>query len=180
MLPLNSTGNLFRSKHDRWWSAIDRHPIRTEYCVNCIDHSIFSNQKQNNPWRNISFETVALRRRWSVVLFIHGNLLWGLALLSLLSMKYLTIIYNWHLRPFYFPDLIAIPDMGGAMENWGLVTFRESAVLFDSSTGSVADKKLVTMIVDHELAHQVKLKCNLVILLVRWLKTLEPWERHWT
>ena len=53
------------------------------------------------------------------------------------------------------------------MENWGLVTFRESAVLFDSSTGSVADKKLVTMIVDHELAHQVKLKCNLVILLVR-------------
>lgn len=47
--------------------------------------------------------------------------------------------------------------MGGAMENWGLVTFRESAVLFDSSTGSVADRKLVTMIVDHELAHQVKL-----------------------
>lgn len=59
-------------------------------------------------------------------------------------------------RAFCFPDLIAIPDMGGAMENWGLVTFRESAVLFDSSTGSVADKKLVTMILDHELAHQVK------------------------
>lgn len=46
--------------------------------------------------------------------------------------------------------------MGGAMENWGLVTFRESAVLFDPTTGSVADKKLVTMIVDHELAHQVQ------------------------
>ena len=43
------------------------------------------------------------------------------------------------------------------MENWGLVTFRESAVLFDSRTGSVADKRLVTMIVDHELAHQVTL-----------------------
>ena len=42
------------------------------------------------------------------------------------------------------------------MENWGLVTFRESAVLFDPSTGSVADKKLVTMIVNHELAHQVR------------------------
>lgn len=46
------------------------------------------------------------------------------------------------------------------MENWGLVTFRESAVLFDSTTGSVADKKLVTMIVDHELAHQVKVQPN--------------------
>ncbi len=50
--------------------------------------------------------------------------------------------------------------MGGAMENWGLVTFRESAVLFDSRTGSVADKKLVTMIVDHELAHQVEVQLN--------------------
>ncbi|PFX20498.1 Endoplasmic reticulum aminopeptidase 1 [Stylophora pistillata] len=58
--------------------------------------------------------------------------------------------------PYPLPklDLIAIPDMGGAMENWGLVTFRESAVLFDPDTGSVGDKKLVTMIVNHELAHQ--------------------------
>lgn len=48
------------------------------------------------------------------------------------------------------------------MENWGLVTFRESALLFDSSTGSVADKKLVTMIVGHELAHQVGQHQNIV------------------
>ena len=83
-----------------------------------------------------------------------------------MSMKQPTTIYNEHLRAFCFPDLIAIPDMGGAMENWGLVTFRESALLFDSSTGSVADKKLVTMIVGHELAHQVRLSstlCNLAI-----------------
>lgn len=53
-------------------------------------------------------------------------------------------------------DLVAIPDMGGAMENWGLVTFRESAMLFDPATGSPADQKLVVMIVDHEFAHQVK------------------------
>lgn len=52
-------------------------------------------------------------------------------------------------------DLVAIPDMGGAMENWGLVTFRESAMLFDPDTGSAADQKLVAMIVNHEFAHQV-------------------------
>jgi len=57
---------------------------------------------------------------------------------------------------YYIPDLIAIPDMGGAMENWGIITFRESAVLFDPITGSAADQKLVTMIVNHEVAHQVE------------------------
>lgn len=46
--------------------------------------------------------------------------------------------------------------MGGAMENWGLVTFRESAMLFDPATGSAADQRLVAMIVDHESAHQVE------------------------
>lgn len=59
------------------------------------------------------------------------------------------------------------------MENWGLVTFRESAVLFDSSTGSVADKKLVTMIVDHELAHQVEvsqMKFSVSLLLYKNLR----------
>lgn len=57
---------------------------------------------------------------------------------------------------YYIPDLIAIPDLGGAMENWGIITFRESAMLFDPITGSAADQKLVAMIVNHEVAHQVE------------------------
>ncbi len=78
------------------------------------------------------------------------------AVTSLHRVTYQKLKYSRKRKAFCFPDLIAVPDMGGAMENWGLVTFRESAVLFDSNTGSVADKKLVTMIVDHELAHQVE------------------------
>ena len=42
------------------------------------------------------------------------------------------------------------------MENWGIITFRESALLFDPITGSTADQKLVAMIVNHEVAHQVE------------------------
>lgn len=42
------------------------------------------------------------------------------------------------------------------MENWGIITFRESAMLFDPITGSAADQKLVAMIVNHEVAHQVE------------------------
>ncbi|XP_059949175.1 leucyl-cystinyl aminopeptidase isoform X2 [Mesoplodon densirostris] len=52
-------------------------------------------------------------------------------------------------------DLVAIPDFeAGAMENWGLLTFQEGTLLYDNNTSSVMDKKLVTKIIAHELAHQ--------------------------
>ncbi|KAJ1544061.1 hypothetical protein HK405_008920, partial [Cladochytrium tenue] len=48
-------------------------------------------------------------------------------------------------------DLVAIPDFAaGAMENWGLVTFRESALLFDENSSSPSDKELVVASVAHE------------------------------
>ena len=50
-------------------------------------------------------------------------------------------------------DQIAIPDFeAGAMENWGLVTFRESCLLVDSSS-PIDSKKSVAITVAHELAH---------------------------
>jgi len=53
-------------------------------------------------------------------------------------------------------DLVAIPDFeAGAMENWGLVTFRTVALLFDEKKSSVASKERVCTTVAHELAHQV-------------------------
>lgn len=54
-------------------------------------------------------------------------------------------------------DLIAIPDFqSGAMENWGLTTYRETSLLFDPLTSSISDKLWVTMVIGHELAHQVR------------------------
>ncbi|XP_050667538.1 aminopeptidase N-like isoform X2 [Leptidea sinapis] len=52
-------------------------------------------------------------------------------------------------------DLIAIPDFSsGAMENWGLITFRETALLFDDKEGVPRDKQNVAIDIAHELAHQ--------------------------
>lgn len=51
-------------------------------------------------------------------------------------------------------DLIPIPDfVSGAMEHWGLVTFRESSVLYNERIGSSADQEEVALTVAHELAH---------------------------
>lgn len=52
-------------------------------------------------------------------------------------------------------DLIAIPDFGaGAMENWGLITYRETSILYDENETSAAAHQWVAVVVAHELAHQ--------------------------
>ncbi|XP_007940750.1 endoplasmic reticulum aminopeptidase 2 [Orycteropus afer afer] len=67
-------------------------------------------------------------------------------------------------------DLVAIPDFEtGAMENWGLITYRETSLLFDPKTSSASDKLWVTKVIAHELAHQ-------------WfgnLVTMEWWNDIW-
>jgi len=42
----------------------------------------------------------------------------------------------------------------GAMENWGLVTYRETALMIDEATASPQQKQRVAVVVAHELAHQ--------------------------
>lgn len=54
------------------------------------------------------------------------------------------------------PDLIAIPDFeAGAMENWGLTTYRETSLLYDPEISSASNKLWVTTVIGHEIAHQV-------------------------
>ncbi|MBR2803239.1 M1 family metallopeptidase [Candidatus Saccharibacteria bacterium] len=66
-------------------------------------------------------------------------------------------------------DQVALPDFeAGAMENWGLVTYRESMLLV-SKNATLGTKKGVALTVTHELAHQ-------------WfgdLVTMEWWDDLW-
>ncbi|WP_240411191.1 M1 family metallopeptidase [Limosilactobacillus vaginalis] len=50
---------------------------------------------------------------------------------------------------------LALPDFSaGAMENWGLVTYREAYLLLDPDNTSLDMKRLVATVITHELAHQ--------------------------
>eukprot|EP00271_Cylindrocystis_brebissonii_P016097 TRINITY_DN3929_c0_g1_i1.p1 TRINITY_DN3929_c0_g1~~TRINITY_DN3929_c0_g1_i1.p1 ORF type:complete len:766 (-),score=129.97 TRINITY_DN3929_c0_g1_i1:280-2577(-) len=52
-------------------------------------------------------------------------------------------------------DLVGIPDFAmGAMENWGLITFRDIALLVDEKMTSTYTRQRVAYTVSHELAHQ--------------------------
>ena len=52
-------------------------------------------------------------------------------------------------------DLIAVPGgFGGAMENWGGITFFESRLLFDPATNADTARRGIFTILAHEMAHQ--------------------------
>ncbi len=67
-------------------------------------------------------------------------------------------------------DLIGIPDFeAGAMENFGAITYRETDLLLDPKSATVADKREVGLVVAHEMAHQ-------------WfgdLVTMQWWDNIW-
>ncbi|KMZ61534.1 Aminopeptidase M1 [Zostera marina] len=82
------------------------------------------------------------------------------------------ITFQYFDTPYALPklDMIAIPDFAaGAMENYGLVTYRDTALLYDEHHSAAANKQRVANVVAHELAHQ-------------WfgnLVTMEWWTHLW-
>ncbi|KRN98832.1 M1 family metallopeptidase [Companilactobacillus kimchiensis] len=65
---------------------------------------------------------------------------------------------------------LALPDFSaGAMENWGLVTYREAYLMIDPDNTALDTKMLVATVITHELAHQ-------------WfgdLVTMKWWDNLW-
>lgn len=56
--------------------------------------------------------------------------------------------------------MIAIPDFAaGAMENWGLITYRGASVLYKPNVTSTPQEAWIVVTITHELAHQVMDNC---------------------
>lgn len=52
-------------------------------------------------------------------------------------------------------DMAAIPDFSSnAMEHWGLVTYRETALLYDENYSSTENKQSIAGVLAHEITHQ--------------------------
>lgn len=86
--------------------------------------------------------------------------------------KSLEFLNDYFAIPYPLPvlDMIAIPDFSaGAMENWGAITYRETAILVDEKHTAFAAKQQIAETVAHELVHQ-------------WfgnLVTMEWWTHLW-
>uniref|UniRef100_A0A0K0FD22 Peptidase_M1 domain-containing protein n=1 Tax=Strongyloides venezuelensis TaxID=75913 RepID=A0A0K0FD22_STRVS len=58
--------------------------------------------------------------------------------------------------PLEKQDLIGLPDFAaGAMENWGLITYRETDLLYNPKIQSPFQKMRVSTVIAHEMSHQV-------------------------
>jgi aminopeptidase N len=73
------------------------------------------------------------------------------------AVKLLGFYNDYFGTPYPLPklDLIAVPGgFGGAMENWGGITFFESRLLFDPTTSADSTRRGIFSILAHEMAHQ--------------------------
>lgn len=64
---------------------------------------------------------------------------------------------DFYQTPYPLPQSyqLALPDFSaGAMENWGLVTYREAYMLLDPDNTMLNQKRLIATVITHELAHQ--------------------------
>merc|ERR1712063_157625 len=74
-----------------------------------------------------------------------------------MAVKTLPFYEEWFGIEYPLPkaDLIAIPDFAaGAMENWGLITFRENLLLIDTTSSGISSRQKVAYVIAHEIAHQ--------------------------
>lgn len=59
--------------------------------------------------------------------------------------------------PYQLPklDMVALPDFAsGAMENWGLLTYKERNVLYDDYESTITVKQSIANVISHEISHQ--------------------------
>ena len=72
------------------------------------------------------------------------------------SVRLLAYMNDYFGIPYPLPKLdhLAIPDFAaGAMENWGAITYRETALLVDPQDSSAGTRQVVAAIIAHEMAH---------------------------
>ena len=87
------------------------------------------------------------------------------------AVKALEYYEDYFQTPYPLPKLdnVALPDFStGAMENWGLITYRQSAMLVEKNSAPSV-REFVSVVVTHEIAHQ-------------WfgnLVTIEWWNDLW-
>ncbi|XP_043933639.1 endoplasmic reticulum aminopeptidase 1-like [Protopterus annectens] len=101
--------------------------------------------------------TTTWQRGIKVSVYTEEDVLYQALYAHQLSMKVLEFYENLFKIPYPLPklDLVAIPDFeSGAMENWGLITFRKTSLLYDPETSTLKNKLWVSLVTAHELAHQ--------------------------
>lgn len=154
-------------------------PIESEKEVDSIQFMVDSKGKklQTNNYKLTTFETTP-RMSTYLLAFVVGELhkkstrtksgievnVWGTVAQPAESFDFaldtakrsLEFFEDYFHTPYPLPkaDYVACPDFSaGAMENWGLMTYREAVLLLYPDTPSQSVKEMIALVVSHETAH---------------------------
>src|SRR5256884_2942571 len=144
------------------WLAVSNMPVESEHKIDIGKEVRFQPTPSMSSYLNVFvageldlIETKAAGTQVRVIA-TKGKAEWGRYALE--STAQILQYYNDYFGikyPLPKLDQIAIPGgFGGAMENWGGITYYESALLFDPKKSSAATRQRIYEVIAHETAHQ--------------------------
>ncbi|XP_050343237.1 membrane alanyl aminopeptidase-like [Nymphalis io] len=139
-------------------------PVMSTYLLALVVAQYESIATQNTP---LTYELIA---RQSAIAAGQGDYALEVGQRLTTSMNTHTGIEFFSMHPNLKMTHAAIPDFSaGAMENWGLITYREAYLMYDQNNTNDYFKQLIAYILSHEIAHM-------------WfgnLVTCEFWDSLW-
>lgn len=139
--------NVYRKEKEGWsWDRFEKSVPMSTYLVAFMvsDFGFETSEKMKN--NNVTFRIWARKDALNQVEYAKE-----------VGPKYLEYFENFFNIGYPLPkqDMVALPDFNsGAMENWGLITYREVYLLYDPQVSSTSSKHGVSSVIAHELAHQ--------------------------
>ena len=143
------------------WLAVSNMPVERELKANNEKEVRFATTPPMSSYLNVfvAGELDAIETQSSGVqirvITTKGKSKWGRYALET-SAKILEYYNDYFGQPYPLPklDQIALPGgFGGAMENWGGITYFESVLLFDPDRSSDVTKQDIFAVLAHEMAH---------------------------
>jgi len=143
------------------WIAVSNMPVESEHKIDSGKEVRFAPTPPMASYLNVfvageldSIETKASGTQIRVIA-TKGKAEWGRYALESTA-QILEYFNDYFGVPYPLPklDQIAIPGgFGGAMENWGGITYYESVLLFDPEKSSAATRQRIYEVIAHETAH---------------------------
>ncbi|KAI8618969.1 peptidase family M1-domain-containing protein [Chytriomyces sp. MP71] len=131
--------------------AFARTPLMSTYLVAFVVGDLESIETVAVPRKPENAQPITVRLFTAKGLVEQGRFALGVAARTL---EFFSEYFN-EAYPLPKCDMVAIPDFSaGAMENWGLITYRNVYLLCDEKNSTSSAKKQVAYVVGHELAHQ--------------------------
>ncbi|HWT39960.1 MAG TPA: M1 family metallopeptidase [Dongiaceae bacterium] len=134
-----------RTEHDKLVTSFDTTPRMSSYLVAWVVGDLQKKTATTKSGVEVSI--------WSTKAHNPSNLDFALDIAT----RTIDFFNDYFGVPYPLPksDHVALPDFSaGAMENWGLITYREIALLVDPKNTTLSMKHYVATVIAHELSHQ--------------------------